>query len=213
MTDGSPSGTASTSRPVAVNEFGRDGWVFSVDDRGRRSDEPYILLHGFPGSSETWQEVADGLAANRFRVLAPDQRGYADGARPRQVDGYVLPELAADALALADAAGADRFHLSGHDWGGFVAWYLAAHHPDRLASVTVLSTPHPRAIAEAMLVSLQPLRSSYVVAFQIPALPEVALTMFDGRVLRAGLVASGLPAQFAELYVRRMLQPGALSGR
>jgi pimeloyl-ACP methyl ester carboxylesterase len=195
-----------------VNEFGRSGMVFSVDDRGRRSDDPYILLHGFPGGSETWQDVADGLVGNGFRVLAPDQRGYAEGARPRQVDAYVLPELAADVLALADAAGADRFHLAGHDWGGFVAWYLAAHHRDRLASVTVLSTPHPRALTESMLTSLQPLRSAYVVAFQIPVLPERLLRMSGGWALRTGLAASGLPATFAESYARRMTQHGALSG-
>jgi len=212
VTERSGNRTASTSRRGAVNEFGRDGWLFSVDDRGRPSDEPYILLHGFPGGSQTWHDVADALVANRFRVLAPDQRGYADGARPRQVDAYVLPELAADVLALADAAGADRFHLAGHDWGGFVAWYLAAHHRDRLASVAILSTPHPRAIAESMLASLQPLRSSYVLAFQVPALPERVLTMLGGRLLRSGLVASGLPAPFAESYVARTVQPGALTG-
>jgi pimeloyl-ACP methyl ester carboxylesterase len=195
-----------------MNEFGRDRWQFSVDDRGRPSDEAFMLLHGFPGGSETWHNVADGLVANRFRVLAPNQRGYAEDARPGQVDAYVLPGLAADVLALAEAAGVDRFHLAGHDWGGFVAWDLAAHHRDRLASVAVLSTPHPRALVESMLASLQPLRSSYVAAFQVRALPERLLTMSGGRMLRRGLMASGLPASFAEVYMQRMLEPGALTG-
>jgi pimeloyl-ACP methyl ester carboxylesterase len=212
MTQRSGHRVASSARGGAVTEFGRDGWRCSVHDRGRISDETYILLHGFPGGAETWDDVADGLVANRFRVLAPNQRGYAEGARPREVDAYALPELAADVLALADAAGVDRFHLAGHDWGGFVAWYLAAHHPERLASVAVLSTPHPRALGESMLTSLQPLRSSYVAAFQVPVLPERLLTLSGGRMLRNGLRASGLPGSFAESYTQRMMQPGALTG-
>ena len=57
--------------------------------------------------------------------------------------------LVADVLDLADALGAERFHLVGHDWGGQVAWLTAAHHPDRVASLTVLSRPHPAAFARS----------------------------------------------------------------
>ena len=113
-------------------------------------------------------------------------------------------------LALADAAGADRFHLVGHDWGGLVAWHLAAHHPHRLRSLTVLSTPHPRALVESMTRSWQPLRSAYAVAWQVPVVPETVMLAADGRLLRAGLKAAGLDASTAEQYVNHMRQPGAL---
>jgi alpha-beta hydrolase superfamily lysophospholipase len=84
-----------------------------------------VLLHGFPQSTACWIRVAETLAAARYRMLAPDQRGYPAGARPAAVRAYRMPELVADVLALAEAA---RFHLVGHDWGGAVAWALAGRH-------------------------------------------------------------------------------------
>jgi len=80
--------------------------------------------------------------------------------------------MVADVLALADAAGTARFHLVGHDWGGAVAWAVAALAPDRVRTLTSVSTPHPRALARAVLTSGQALRSWYMGAFQLPLLPE-----------------------------------------
>ncbi len=99
-----------------MKTFEHDGWRFSVLDHGDRDAVPYILLHGFPGDAPSWDGVATRLAAEGFRVLAPDQRGYAAEARPSAVRAYAVSELAADVLALADQAGADQFHLAGHDW-------------------------------------------------------------------------------------------------
>lgn len=195
-----------------MDRFSRQGLTFEVDDLGDPDDRCIVLLHGFPGSRATWETVAPLLAGDGWRILVPEQRGYAPAARPRGVSAYTLAELAADVLALADAAGEQRFHLAGHDWGGAVAWYVAAHHPERLSSVAVLSTPHPRAMAESMLRSLQPLRSWYAVAFQLPGLPERLLTAAGGRSLRAALVSSELPAEVADRYVAHMLEPGALTG-
>jgi pimeloyl-ACP methyl ester carboxylesterase len=50
-------------------------------------------------------------------------------------------------IALLDAAGLPAAHIVGHDWGGFQAWALGHRHPDRVSSITVLSTPHPAAMA------------------------------------------------------------------
>ncbi|HYN68083.1 MAG TPA: alpha/beta fold hydrolase [Ornithinibacter sp.] len=74
-----------------------------------------------------------------------------------------------------DAAGLSSAHVVGHDWGGAVAWYLGAHHADRVDSLTVISTPHPSAFANSMVRSLQPLRSWYTLAVQLPVLPELVL--------------------------------------
>jgi pimeloyl-ACP methyl ester carboxylesterase len=123
-----------------------------------------------------------------------------------------MAELGADALALGDAAGLDGFHLVGHDWGGSLAWHLAATHPERLRTSAVLSTPHPRALVQSLSHSLQPLRSSYAVAWQVPVVPERMLGAFDGALLRLGLRVSGLPDATARAYVARMLEPGVLTG-
>ncbi len=63
--------------------------------------------------------------------------------RPQDVSAYRVSALADDVLAVLDAAGVRSAHVVGHDWGGAVAWYLGAHHSERVDSLTVLSTPHP----------------------------------------------------------------------
>ena len=80
-----------------------------------------------------------------------------------------------------------------------MAWYLGAHHPDRVDSLTVLSTPHPGALAHSMTRSLQALRSWYTLAVQVPVLPELVLSRTLGPALRR----SGLPA-----HLRRSSTPG-----
>ena len=77
-----------------------------------------------------------------YRAVAPSQRGYSRGARPEGVEAYTVTELCADVLAMAAALGRERFHLVGHDWGGSVAWALAGEHPEAVASLTAVSTPH-----------------------------------------------------------------------
>jgi pimeloyl-ACP methyl ester carboxylesterase len=138
-----------------------------------------------------------------LRTITVDQRGYASSGSPPGVAPYRIEELAADVLAVADAAGVARVHLVGHDCGGAVAWHVAAHHPDRVATITVLSTPHPAAYAWSLTRSAQPLLSWYTVAFQVPLLPEVVLAPALEPVLRA----TGLPAQTAHRYANRLARP------
>lgn len=172
-----------------------------------------LLLHGFPQTAGAWRPQLDALAGAGYRAVAPTQRGYAASARPGGGRGaYRLPALVGDVLGMAAALGRDRFHVVGHDWGGAVAWALAAGHPERVRSVAVVSTPHPRAVREALPRSLQALRSSYIAFFALPALPEAALLAGGGALLRRMLVGSGLPADRADEYVAAMREPGALAG-
>ena len=67
-----------------------------------------------------------------------------------QVDSFVLSELVADVGALIDASGARRVHLVGHDWGATVAWAAAAEMPERLATVSPISVPHPAAFIKSL---------------------------------------------------------------
>lgn len=154
--------------------YEHDGLTFDVTDTGPADGAVVVALHGFPQTSASWGPVAARLAQAGRRVLAPDQRGYSPRARPREVSAYALPALVGDVLALLDAAEVDRADVLGHDWGGGVAWALAAWHPDRVRTLTVASTPHPRALVAAMPHG-QALRSWYMGAFQLPLLPELAL--------------------------------------
>lgn len=192
-----------------MDSFQRAGLTFDVRDGGPADGQTVVLLHGFPQGSESWDAVTPRLNADGYRTLAPDQRGYSPGARPQARRDYAMDELVADVLALADAAGADRFHLVGHDWGGGVAWAVATEAPERLHSLTSVSTPHPRAMTDAMLRSNQALRSWYMLLFQLPWLPEKAILARGGEQFVRQMVAEGLPEEKARGYVRRLQQPGA----
>jgi pimeloyl-ACP methyl ester carboxylesterase len=113
-----------------MERFTNAAFSFEVTDAaaaGRDGAEAVaILLHGFPQDRRCWDRVTSALANGGYRVLAPDLRGYSPGARPAARSAYRNSQLAADVLALADAAGAEQFHLAGHDWGAALAWYVAA---------------------------------------------------------------------------------------
>src|SRR5260370_31020553 len=102
-----------------------------------------ILLHGFPEFSYGWHRQIPALAAAGLRVLAPDQRGYNRSSKPAGVAAYSLNVLADDVIGLADALGRERFAVVGHDWGGGVAWRLAARNPKRIARAAILNAPPP----------------------------------------------------------------------
>jgi len=183
-----------------MQQFSRDQLTFDVTDTGPADGPVVVLLHGFPENRSSWLAVTPLLVDAGFRVLAPDQRGYSPGARPLRRRSYVMPELVADVLALVDASGAAKVHVVGHDWGGGVAWAFAHAHPDRLHTVTSLTTPHPRAFAKAMVVGTQALHSWYMAMFQLPFLPEAAITARGGANFRRGLVKSGLTEEAADRY-------------
>lgn len=190
------------TRPTTMR---RGTLTFDVHDDGPADGAPVVLLHGFPEDSSTWSRVAPLLHERGLRTVALDQRGYSPGARPRARAAYRLPFLVADVLALLERTG--PAHVVGHDWGAGVAWALGAWAPERVRSLTVLSTPHPRAMARGLVRSDQALRSLYVALFQLPALPEAFLRPRLPALLRR----SGLPAEQAERCGALMREPGALT--
>jgi pimeloyl-ACP methyl ester carboxylesterase len=195
-----------------MNEYRNGDLTFDVRDEGPADGEVVILLHGYPETKESWDDVVPGLAAAGFRVLAPDQRGYSPRARPTGRRAYVADNLVADVLALADAAGADRFHVVGHDWGGAVAWYCAMWHPERVKTMTSFATPHPTAFARSLLTSTQLLHSWYFLVYQLPALPEWMTTSPFGRPrFRQTLLRSGLPEHKFDAYMAKLDEPGAMT--
>ncbi|MPV38729.1 alpha/beta fold hydrolase [Georgenia subflava] len=190
-----------------LRRFDRGLLRFDLRDDGPEDGFPVLLLHGFPQDGTSWSRVVPHLHAAGLRTLVPDQRGYSPGARPPGRGAYRLEFLVADVLGLLDSLGLARVHLVGHDWGGGVAWAAAARAPERTASLTVLSTPHPAAMLASMPRSRQPLRSGYMAAFQLPALPERLIAPRLEQALRR----RGLPAADAGRYARRMREPATLT--
>jgi pimeloyl-ACP methyl ester carboxylesterase len=187
------------------------GLVFDALAAGPPTAELVMLLHGFPQTSACWTPLLETLAVAGYRAVAPDQRGYSPGARPTAVQAYRMPELVADVVAIADRLGAARMHLVGHDWGGVVAWRLAGRHPERVATLTAVSTPHPRAFARALVAGTQALRSAYIPVFRIPRLAELLLGARRQRGLHWLLAQDGLGAEWVDTYARALAEPGALS--
>lgn len=195
-----------------MEAYEHEGLRFDVSDSGPGDGRVVIALHGFPEDRLCWRPLGIALADAGMRTLAPDQRGYSPGARPEGRRAYRMDRLTGDVLALADQAGVDRFDVLGHDWGAAVAWHLAVRHPDRVRSLTALAVPHPQAFVEAMRSSTQLLHSLYMVFFQLPRLPERALSLRQGAMFRASLVRSGLDQASADRYAARAGAPGTLTG-
>jgi pimeloyl-ACP methyl ester carboxylesterase len=131
---------------IALRELRANRLTFTCREAGDEG-EPVILLHGFAETSRMWEPLLARLEATGLRGLAPDQRGYSPGARPRGAHHYAYVALASDAVALADAAGFGRFHLVGHDHGAGIAWTAAQRAPERVASLCAVSLPHFLALA------------------------------------------------------------------
>ncbi|WP_234348604.1 alpha/beta fold hydrolase [Kitasatospora sp. MY 5-36] len=100
-----------------------------------------LLLHGFPESWYSWRHQFAPLAEAGYRVVAPDQRGYARSEQPERIDAYTLLHLVGDVTALIAALGEEKAVVVGHDWGAPVAWAAAALRPDLVRGVVGLSVP------------------------------------------------------------------------
>lgn len=96
-----------------------------------------LLLHGFPQTHALWARVAPRLAA-RYRVIAPDLRGYGASGKPEGVGHYSFREMGRDMAALMTHLGHDRYHLVGHDRGARVAHRMALDEAGPLASLTLM---------------------------------------------------------------------------
>ena len=174
-----------------------------------------LLLHGFPEGSFGWRHQVPYLAAAGYRVWAPDQRGYGASDKPEWIAEYGLDVLADDVTGLIDAAGRRRAVVVGHDWGGAVAWHVARRSPERVSKLVVLNAPHPSVLRAHLRTNLAQFRRSlYILAFQIPRLPERALGRDDGRALARALVATSRPGTFRDdelaEYRRSWAGPNAL---
>lgn len=134
-------------------------------------DGPLVLcLHGFPDSAHSFDELLPALADAGYRGVAPFMRGYVPTAVP--TDGAYDPAtLGRDALALADALGARRFFIIGHDWGAAAAYAAAALAPGRVAGIVTAAVP-PVQLFLRNQNPRQMRRSWYMGLFQLRGLAE-----------------------------------------
>ncbi len=108
-----------------------------------------LLLHGFPEAAFVWDEVLQALAPDT-PALAPNLRGYPGSSAPADTAAYRAKPLVADIAALIETLGAPLDLLVAHDWGGALAWNLAAQRPELLRRLLILNSPHPAAFVREL---------------------------------------------------------------
>src|SRR5258708_850425 len=190
------------------------GLVFDASLAGSETAPLVLMLHGFCVSRHYWDNQVPALAAAGYFVVAPNQRGYAAGARPDPADfgNYLVDKLIGDALDIVKAVGHEgrRFHLVGHDWGGSLSWIIADRWPERLASLSMLSRPHPASFARAMKTDReQPNRSRHHHELvDLGAGPR--LLAENGKWVRDRLARNGVPAAAIDKHLSVIGNPPAM---
>ena len=180
------------------------------------SDAPaVILLHGFPESHRTWRGIAP-LLQDRFRLVMPDQRGFAGSDRPAEVDAYRTNVIVDDLFALADALGIDGFSLVGHDWGGAAAWAAAIGGNPRVQRLAIVNSPHPVIFQKSLIEDAdQRAASQYITAFRTPGFEQAVEAMgfdkFFDKSFGGHVDLALIPAAERQQYIAEWSQPGALS--
>jgi pimeloyl-ACP methyl ester carboxylesterase len=162
-----------------------DGVSLAVHESGRPDGPVVVAVHGYPDNHHVWDGVAARLGGE-FRVVAYDVRGTGDSDKPARVADYRMPRLVDDLVCVLDAVSPDRaVHLVAHDWGSIQCW-PALTDPrlaGRIAGFTSISGPsidhagswlrkarhHPWAAARQLA------HSTYILLFQLPVLPELAI--------------------------------------
>lgn len=191
------------------------GVTLNVATAGPEAGEPILFLHGFPESHRTWRHQIEGLS-DKYRVVAPDQRGFAASDRPEGVENYETDRIVADLIALADALGLGEFTLAGHDWGGAVAWTAALTHPRRVKRLVIVNAPHPLLFQKSLIEDpAQREASQYISFFRSPAaeaaIAGMGLEGFLDRVMLSHADRTRLIAEERQHYLDDWSQPGVLT--
>jgi pimeloyl-ACP methyl ester carboxylesterase len=189
--------------------------VFDVSVCGPAAGPLVLMLHGFGVSRFYWNAQLLALAGAGYCAVAPNQRGYSVDARPDPADHaqYQVDRLIGDAFDIIEALGCagQRFHLVGHDWGASLAWQIADAHPERLASLTSLSRPHPLAFSQALALpdGEQARRSGHHTRFLKPDAGAEILAD-DANWLRTRLTANGVPPEAIAAHLSVLGNPPAM---
>lgn len=175
-----------------------NGITLHTGHMGMQHRQVIIFLHGFPEWGGAWKKQAEYFAENGFHVIAPDQRGYNLSSKPEPVREYVLKNLTADIAALIQSLTKEPVFVTGHDWGGVVAWTLAQHYSSLLSKLIILNMPHPQVMKNNLKSNPgQMLKSWYAAMFQLPAAPEFLCSMFHFKGLEMSLKNSARKHTFS----------------
>lgn len=180
-----------------------------------RADAPLILfVHGFPEFWYAWKEQLAEFGKD-FHAVAPDLRGFNLSDKPADVSKYHPAILMEDIRALIEHLGHRRCVLVAHDWGGAVAWNLAAARPDHVERLVIINSPHPALFARELTSNpAQQAASAYMNFFCTPG-AEAALAVNGfallAKAMQWGRADDPFTAEDKKAYLEAWAQPGALS--
>ncbi|HLZ75851.1 alpha/beta hydrolase [Phenylobacterium sp.] len=126
-----------------------------------------VMVHGYPDYWATWKPLMATLAADGYRAVAMDNRGYNLSDKPQGEAAYAMPNLVGDVAAVIGAEGQTSTILIGHDWGASIAWNTTFAKPELVSKLVIMAVPHPAGLAREMAVNkAQQAGSNYARNFQ-----------------------------------------------
>jgi pimeloyl-ACP methyl ester carboxylesterase len=191
------------------------GITLNVGEAGIADGPAIILLHGFPESHRTWRGLVP-LLEDKYRLIMPDQRGFAGSDAPQDKADYATDKVVADLFALVDRLGLDDFTLVGHDWGGAVSWAAALRNDPRLKRLVIINAPHPVIFQKSLIEDHdQRAASQYITAFRTPGFKQAVEAMgwdsFFDKSFQSHVDLAAIPAHEKAEYIAEWSQPGVLT--
>ncbi|WP_265528517.1 alpha/beta fold hydrolase [Sphingomicrobium marinum] len=192
------------------------GVTLNVAAAGPEDAPPVILLHGFPESHRTWREMVPRLE-DEYRLIMPDQRGFAGSDKPHDLGDYRVDKLVADLLALAQSLGHDKFALVGHDWGGAVAWAAAIRGGPHINKLAILNSPHPLIFQKTIIDDPdQRAASQYIRRFRETGMEDhirdMGMEAFFEKSFSPHVDLAAIPDEERKAYIDEWSGDGALEG-
>jgi len=192
------------------------GIELDVFTAGDPANPPIIFLHGFPESHRTWRHQMAALSDVGYYCIAPDQRGFGGSDKPPEVSDYTPDKPVADLFALADALEIDSFTLTGHDWGGAIAWMATLKRPERIDRLMMCNSAHPLVFQRTLYDDMdQRAASQYMNVFKGDridrSIAEKGLEWFYDHSFMRHLTPEEMDPQERGIYLREWATDDAIS--
>ena len=189
------------------------GVKIHVVEQGPEDGPPVLFLHGFPEFWWSWRHQLEACAAEGYRAVAMDLRGFGDSDKPDDVGAYALANSFGDVTAVVTSLGG-RVALVAHDWGGALGWAFTALSPDSVERLVVMNLPHPNTYSGVAHQLPQLQASWYMFFFQFEGVAEEVLSRNGYELLKEWFYDTAsvkLSDDDLARYVEVFSRPGALT--
>ncbi|MDZ7628364.1 MAG: alpha/beta hydrolase [Parvularculaceae bacterium] len=169
-----------------------------------------VLVHGWPEIAYSWKNQLAPLAGAGYRVIAPDLKGFGRSSAPTDKALYDIRHMTDDLVRLLDVLQVERAIFCGHDWGGAIVWPMAQLHPERVAGVIGVCTPHraPPPAPPLAIIKKRFGEKHYFIQFQEEGTVERLFETDAERFFRLMFRRPPSPAEIEKIGVRMLDLPG-----